>query len=53
VNDALLEWYAEHRGELPVRRTPDPHATLVSEAMREQTQVAPVVAWYKGGPPGR
>jgi adenine-specific DNA glycosylase len=32
VYDALLEWYAEHRGDLPWPRTTDPYATLVSGA---------------------
>jgi hypothetical protein len=48
VNDALLEWYAEHRRGLPSRRTTDPYAILVSEVMLQQTQVARVVSRYEG-----
>jgi hypothetical protein len=40
MNDALLEWYAERRRDMPLRQTTDPYPTLVSEAKLEQTQVA-------------
>jgi A/G-specific adenine glycosylase len=53
VDDALLEWYAEHRRDLPLRRTTDPDATPVSEVMLEQTQVARVVQGCERGPVGR
>jgi adenine-specific DNA glycosylase len=52
VNDALLERYAEHRRDLPLRRAGDQCAALVSEVMLEQTQVARVVSGYAGGPVG-
>jgi A/G-specific adenine glycosylase len=42
----LLDWYAEHRRDLPWRRTTDPYAVLVSEVMLQQTQVSRVVARY-------
>lgn len=45
-NTALLEWYAAHRRELPWRDTGDPYATLVSEAMLQQTQVSRVIDRY-------
>ena len=35
----VLEWAAEHRRDLPWRRTRDPWAVLVSEVMLQQTQV--------------
>ncbi len=35
----VLEWAAEHRRDLPWRRTRDPWAILVSEVMLQQTQV--------------
>jgi hypothetical protein len=41
VDDALLEWYAEHRRDLSLRRTIDAYATTVSEVMLDQTQAAP------------
>jgi A/G-specific adenine glycosylase len=47
VNDALLEWYAAHRRDLPWRRTTDPYAILVSEVMLQQTQVARVIPRYE------
>jgi A/G-specific adenine glycosylase len=46
VNDALLDWYAAHRRDLPWRRTTDPYAILVSEVMLQQTQVARVIPRY-------
>jgi len=39
----ILEWAAEHRRDLPWRRTRDPWAVLVSEVMLQQTQVERVV----------
>jgi A/G-specific adenine glycosylase len=47
VNDALLDWYAAHRRDLPWRRTTDPYAILVSEVMLQQTQVARVIPRYE------
>jgi adenine-specific DNA glycosylase len=52
VNDALLERYAEHRHDVPLRRTSDPYTTLVSEPMLEQTQLAHVVAPLRARPGG-
>jgi A/G-specific adenine glycosylase len=46
LRDALLEWYARSRRDLPWRRTRDPYAILVSEVMLQQTQVARVVPRY-------
>jgi A/G-specific adenine glycosylase len=48
VNDALLDWYAANRRDLPWRRTTDPYAILVSEVMLQQTQVARVIPRYEG-----
>jgi A/G-specific adenine glycosylase len=42
----LLAWFAEHRRDLPWRRTRDPYAILVSEVMLQQTQVARVIPRY-------
>jgi A/G-specific adenine glycosylase len=36
VEDALLDWYAITRRDLPWRRTRDPYAILVSEVMSQQ-----------------
>lgn len=43
---ALLAWADEAHRDLPWRRTRDPWAVLVSEAMLQQTQVARVVPKY-------
>ena len=40
ARDAILAWYAENGRSLPFRRTKDPYAVLVSEAMAQQTQAA-------------
>jgi A/G-specific adenine glycosylase len=47
VQDAILEWYATVRRDLPWRRTRDPYAILVSEVMLQQTQVARVIGRYE------
>lgn len=38
--DAILDWYAANARDLAFRRTTDPYAILVSEAMAQQTQAA-------------
>lgn len=38
--DAILSWYSLHGRSLAFRRTTDPYAVLVSEAMAQQTQAA-------------
>ncbi|HUF32454.1 MAG TPA: A/G-specific adenine glycosylase [Acidimicrobiales bacterium] len=42
----LLDWWRRERRDLPWRRTRDPWAVLVSEAMLQQTQVSRVVPRY-------
>jgi len=42
----LLAWYAEHRRDLPWRRTRDPYHLWVAEVMLQQTQVATVIPYY-------
>src|SRR6516225_2428658 len=44
---ALLEWYDKNRRDLPWRRTRDPYAIWVSEAMLQQTRVAAVIPYYE------
>ena len=50
----VFGWYAEHRRDLPWRRSTDPYAVLVSEIMLQQTQVSRVVPrferWMAGYP---
>ncbi len=45
--EKILSWYAEHRRDLPWRRTADPYAIIVSEVMLQQTQVDRVVPYYE------
>lgn len=40
ARDAILAWYDKLGRPLPFRRTSDPYAVLVSEAMAQQTQAA-------------
>ncbi len=43
----LLEWYRQHRRDLPWRGSADPYAIWVSEIMLQQTRVAAVVERYQ------
>lgn len=45
--DALLTWFDRERRDLPWRRTNDPYAIWISEAMLQQTTVAAVVPYYE------
>ena len=40
ARDAILAWYRRHGRSLPFRKSSDPYAVLVSEAMAQQTQAA-------------
>ncbi len=42
----LLAWYADAKRDLPWRRTVDPYAVWVSEAMLQQTQVVTALPYY-------
>ena len=42
----LLAWYEVHQRDLPWRKTSDPYAVWISEAMLQQTQVATVVGYW-------
>jgi A/G-specific adenine glycosylase len=44
---ALLPWYRAHRRDLPWRRTRDPYAIWISEAMLQQTRVETVIPYYE------
>ena len=43
----LLRWYRKHKRDLPWRRTKDPYAIWVSEAMLQQTTVAAVIPYWE------
>jgi A/G-specific adenine glycosylase len=47
ARDAILAWYAERGRQLAFRRTRDPYAILVSEAMAQQTQAARAAAYWE------
>jgi A/G-specific adenine glycosylase len=47
LESSLSAWYAEHKRDLPWRRTRDPYAILVSEVMLQQTQVERVIPRYE------
>lgn len=44
---ALCAWFAAHARDLPWRRTRDPYAIWISEAMLQQTQVATVRPYWE------
>lgn len=47
IVSSLLEWYARNARDLPWRRTRDPYAIWISEAMLQQTQVATVIPYWE------
>jgi A/G-specific adenine glycosylase len=47
ARDAILAWYAEQGRSLAFRRTRDPYAILVSEAMAQQTQASRAAAYWE------
>ena len=42
----LLKWYAEHRRDLPWRKTKKPYEIWISEMMLQQTRVDTVIPYY-------
>jgi A/G-specific adenine glycosylase len=47
TRDAILAWFAERGRPLAFRRTSEPWAILVSEAMAQQTQAARAAAYWE------
>jgi A/G-specific adenine glycosylase len=47
IRRKLLTWYDANKRDLPWRRTSDPYAIWLSEAMLQQTQVATVIPYYQ------
>jgi A/G-specific adenine glycosylase len=43
----LLAWYRKNRRDLPWRRTSDPYAIWISEAMLQQTRVETVIPYWE------
>lgn len=46
IAGAVLGWYRENRRDLPWRRTRDPYAIWISEAMLQQTRVDTVIPYW-------
>jgi len=46
IQTALLDWYKQHKRDLPWRRSTDPYAVWISEIMLQQTTVAAVIPFY-------
>ncbi len=44
--DPLVEWYQNHKRDLPWRKTSDPYYIWVSEIMLQQTRVDTVIPYY-------
>ena len=47
ARESILTWYAERGRPLAFRRTSDPYAILVSEAMAQQTQAARAAEYWE------
>ncbi len=47
IREPLLRWYRRNRRDLPWRRTRDPYAIWISEAMLQQTRVETVIPYYE------
>ena len=47
IRRPLLRWYDAHRRDLPWRRTSDPFAIWISEAMLQQTRVETVIPYWE------
>ncbi|MEZ4332012.1 MAG: A/G-specific adenine glycosylase [Myxococcota bacterium] len=47
IRAPLLRWYDAHRRDLPWRRTRDPYAIWISEAMLQQTRVETVIPYWE------
>jgi A/G-specific adenine glycosylase len=47
IRNALLRWYDLNRRDLPWRRSSDPYAIWISEAMLQQTRVETVIPYWE------
>jgi len=48
LQSALLDWYQEHRRDLPWRRDTTPYRVWLSEIMCQQTRVDTVIPYFEG-----
>ena len=47
LQTALLDWYQEHRRDLPWRRDLSPYRVWLSEIMCQQTRVDTVIPYFR------
>jgi A/G-specific adenine glycosylase len=47
IREPLLRWYDAHQRDLPWRRSRDPYAIWISEAMLQQTRVETVIPYWE------
>ncbi len=47
IAEHVVQWFRDHRRDLPWRRTRDPYAIWVSEVMLQQTRIAVVWDYYE------
>jgi len=47
IRRRILDWFAEHKRDLPWRGTRDPYRIWISEIMLQQTRVAAVIPYYE------
>ena len=47
IRSPLLRWYDAHKRDLPWRKTRDPYAIWISEAMLQQTRVETVIPYWQ------
>lgn len=47
IGRAIIDWYRQHRRELPWRSTQDPYRIWLSEIMLQQTRVAQGLPYYE------
>jgi A/G-specific adenine glycosylase len=47
LQSRILDWYRQHRREMPWRGEVDPYKIWVSEVMLQQTQVTTVIPYYE------
>ncbi len=47
LHNDLINWFAQHKADLPWRQSQDPYAIWLSEIMLQQTQVTTVIPYYE------
>lgn len=46
-SEQLIQWYEDHKRELPFRSQKDPYKIWISEIMAQQTQIATMLPYYE------